>query len=106
MIYHQELIILLYKQLTLSDTRSIHSAMFKTSLFLCLVYAFAAKASNVLVVFPVPSRSHQILGDELVKGLLKKGHHVTMISPFGMKEKLDNYTDIAVGELLEFKKSR
>lgn len=73
---------------------------------LCLLCAFVAKAANILVVFPIPSRSHQILGDELVKGLLRKGHEVTMASPHGLDEKSENYTDIVIDGLLEYKKSK
>lgn len=77
--------------------------------FLCsclIVTIFAANAANILVLFPVPSPSHQILGDELVKALLKKGHHVTMITPYGMKEKFKNYTEVLLEELVEYKESK
>lgn len=60
-----------YKKPSLKSD-SIHTTMmFKIYLFLGLVTAFAAEAANVLVIFPIASRSHQILGDEIVRGLLK-----------------------------------
>lgn len=34
--------------------------------------------SRVLVVFPIPSRSHTVLGDSIVKILLGAGHEVTL----------------------------
>lgn len=79
-------------------------------LLVCLVFCLAcvcvAKAANILFVFPIPSFSHQILGDELVKALIKKGHHVTMASPYKIKGKLDNYTEIVIEGMLEFKESK
>lgn len=80
--------------------------MLRTCSLLCLLLACTAKAANILVVFPIPSRSHQILGDEIVKALIKKGHHVTMASPYGMKEESENYTEIVLEGLVEYKESK
>lgn len=75
-------------------------------LLVCLASVYLIDAANVLVIFPVPSFSHQILGNELVKALIKKGHHVTMASPYHMKEKLENYTEIVLEGMLEYKESK
>lgn len=75
-------------------------------LVVCLACIFAANAANILVVFPMPSRSHQILGEELTKALLKKGHHVTMASAYRVKEKLENFTGIYLDGLVEYKESK
>ncbi|CAK1545458.1 unnamed protein product [Leptosia nina] len=49
-------------------------------LVLCtLAYCDAYK---ILVVYPMPSRSHSILGDKLVNVLVKAGHEITYITPF------------------------
>ncbi|XP_035452806.2 UDP-glucosyltransferase 2 [Spodoptera frugiperda] len=53
-------------------------------LAVCLMLA-CAEASKILVVFPLPSRSHGNLGDGVVKHLLNAGHEVTYISPFPYK---------------------
>ncbi|CAH1636135.1 unnamed protein product [Spodoptera littoralis] len=53
-------------------------------LAVCLMLA-CAEASKILVVFPLPSRSHANLGDGIVKLLLNAGHEVTYISPFPYK---------------------
>ncbi|XP_022836581.1 UDP-glucuronosyltransferase 2B15-like [Spodoptera litura] len=53
-------------------------------LAVCLMLA-CAEASKILVVFPLPSRSHGNLGDGLVKHLLNAGHEVTYITPFPYK---------------------
>ncbi|XP_075984662.1 UDP-glucosyltransferase 2-like [Anticarsia gemmatalis] len=43
------------------------------------------EASKILVVFPLPGKSHAILGDGIVRHLLNAGHEVTYISPFPYK---------------------
>ncbi|CAH1636136.1 unnamed protein product [Spodoptera littoralis] len=53
-------------------------------LAVCLMLA-CAEASKILVVFPLPSRSHGNLGDGMVKHLLNAGHEVTYITPFPYK---------------------
>ncbi|CAH0678011.1 unnamed protein product [Spodoptera exigua] len=53
-------------------------------LSVCLMLA-SAEASKILVVFPLPSRSHGNLGDGIVKHLLNAGHEVTYITPFAYK---------------------
>lgn len=38
--------------------------------------------SKILFLIPMPSKSHFILGDELIRALSKRGHEVTVVSPF------------------------
>ncbi|KAG5671714.1 hypothetical protein PVAND_001894 [Polypedilum vanderplanki] len=48
-------------------------------------------------VFPYPSKSHSILGQELFKELAQRGHQVTFLSPYPFKTKFhENYKDIAI----------
>lgn len=75
-------------------------------LLVSLACVYLADASNILAIFPVPSYSHQILGNELVKALIKNGHHVTLASPYHMKEKLDNYKEIILEGMVEYKESK
>ncbi|CAG5042806.1 unnamed protein product [Parnassius apollo] len=42
-------------------------------------------AYKILLVFPVPGRSHAILGEGYVRHLLNDGHEVTYITPITMK---------------------
>lgn len=60
-------------------------------LFICVSIA---QCGNILIVFPFPSVSHHILGEQVARGLLKKGHHVTMITNYRVKDKLENYTEV------------
>lgn len=57
---------------------------------------------KILGFFPVPGRSHYILGSSLMKGLAVKGHDVTVISPFGEAKPLKNYKDVILTGLLEY----
>lgn len=61
---------------------------------------------KLLLVFPLPSRSHYILGNELGKGLARLGHEVTMISVFEEKNPPKNYKDIVLHELIEERESK
>lgn len=57
---------------------------------------------KVLIVFPMFSPSHYILGHGLAKGLLQAGHDVTIISPFKAQTPLANYTEIVLEGLADF----
>ncbi|XP_058461853.1 UDP-glycosyltransferase UGT5-like [Malaya genurostris] len=52
------------------------------------------EAAKILGVFPTTSKSHYTVGSALMKALAKKGHEVTVISPFPQKKQLKNYHDI------------
>nr|AHY99684.1 UDP-glycosyltransferase 40U1 [Spodoptera littoralis] len=60
------------------------------------VLLVCAEASKVLVVFPLPSRSHANLGDGIVRHLLNAGHEVTYITPFVYKNAPPNLRTIDV----------
>ncbi|KAJ3642499.1 hypothetical protein Zmor_025270 [Zophobas morio] len=40
------------------------------------------QSARILIVFPLPERSHYILASSLAKALAEKGHDITMVSPF------------------------
>ncbi|XP_052756565.1 UDP-glucosyltransferase 2-like [Galleria mellonella] len=52
--------------------------------FLIFVFLNASfsESYKILVSFPVPSKSHKILGDGVVRHLVKAGHEVTYITPY------------------------
>lgn len=41
----------------------------------------AAECANILMIFPTPSISHQIVFQALVKDLAARGHHLTVLTP-------------------------
>jgi len=55
----------------------------------------ACSAYRFLGVFPLAGRSHYIIAESLMKGLIDKGHQVDVMSPFLQKKPYPNYTDIA-----------
>lgn len=77
------------------------------SLFVVIVIVVVSDVdtANILFVFPIPSRSHQIMVKELYKALIARGHHITMISSYPLEEKLENYTDVYIEGMLEYKES-
>ncbi|XP_022921076.2 UDP-glycosyltransferase UGT4-like isoform X1 [Onthophagus taurus] len=64
---------------------------------ICSLYNLG-KAANILGVFPIPSKSHDILGSTLCKHLSNLGHNVTYISPF-LHESQKDFHHIYVKEI-------
>ncbi|KAJ8711849.1 hypothetical protein PYW08_008803 [Mythimna loreyi] len=64
-------------------------------LLICVIVA-CSEGAKILVVFPMPSRSHGNLGDGYVRHLLKAGHEVTYITPFKYKNAPANLRTIDV----------
>ncbi|KAG6460675.1 UDP-glucosyltransferase 2 [Manduca sexta] len=63
----------------------------------CLLQGlWCLSAYHVLVVFPVPSRSHNALGKGVVDALLQAGHEVSWATPYPPKEKVKNLNIIDV----------
>ncbi|XP_058451969.1 UDP-glucosyltransferase 2-like isoform X4 [Malaya genurostris] len=50
--------------------------------------------SRILAIFPAPETSHQIVFRALIKGLLERGHHVTMMTPIPFETDNPNITQI------------
>ncbi|KAL0818834.1 hypothetical protein ABMA28_008154 [Loxostege sticticalis] len=57
-----------------------------------------ADAARILVVFPMPSPSHVILGDAVVKHLAAAGHDITYITPVPKKTFPQNVQQVDVSE--------
>ncbi|XP_045538277.1 UDP-glucosyltransferase 2-like [Papilio machaon] len=54
------------------------------SVILFLITNYLCSAYKILLMFPVPGRSHAILGEGFVRHLLNDGHEVTYITPIIM----------------------
>ncbi|XP_022815699.1 UDP-glucuronosyltransferase 2B15-like [Spodoptera litura] len=87
---------------------------FRCLLFCVVISLCSCHAYKILAVFPMPSPSHGILGDNMVKHLLNAGHEVTYVTPYIQKQK--NQTNLhlvdvneiekffkAAGDMLDFK---
>lgn len=51
---------------------------------------------NILVIWPLLSKSHFLVYEELGKTLAIRGHNLTVISHFAQKHPLPNYMDISL----------
>jgi len=85
---HREIAVgeLLYKVLTL-----LLKMHFLIIFITCLCNTDGA---NILGIFPMPSKSHMMVHSALMKELVRRGHHVTVFSPFPEKYPIENFTDI------------
>ncbi|XP_044728495.1 UDP-glycosyltransferase UGT5-like [Chrysoperla carnea] len=63
-------------------------------LFVIVCLISQNNAYKILGVFASASKSHFLLGSELMKSLAASGHEVTMISSFPLKKPVKNYRDI------------
>lgn len=61
-------------------------------IFILTISVFSEE-SNILAVFPIPSKSHHVMFQAIIKGLINKGHNVTLVSPYEINA---NFTQIVV----------
>ncbi|CAH1403023.1 unnamed protein product [Nezara viridula] len=57
--------------------------------------------ANILGMFPFPTFSHTNAYIPILKELARRGHNVTMVSPYPLKEKIPNYNDIVLDNTLD-----
>ncbi|XP_053625091.1 UDP-glucosyltransferase 2-like isoform X2 [Plodia interpunctella] len=72
-------------------------------IFVCLLVVSSFEfclCSRVLVVFPVPWRSHAVLGNSVVKTLVETGHEVTYVTPFPREMAAERLTYVDVSDAL------
>lgn len=53
-------------------------------------------AARILAVLPLPSTSHFVMGEALLRGLAARGHQVDVLSHFPLKNPPPNYRDISL----------
>jgi glucuronosyltransferase len=71
------------------------SLFWKTNILITLItYQSATEGANILGIFPMPIKSHMTVHSALVKELARRGHQVTVFSPFPEKYPIQNITDI------------
>lgn len=54
------------------------------------------RSANILVFAPLPFKSHFSGFQPLFKELANRGHNLTVVSNFPLKEPMENYTDIPI----------
>jgi glycosyltransferase involved in cell wall biosynthesis len=71
-------------------------------LILLFLFSFnCVQGANILGLYFHAGKSHHILGEMLLKELARRGHNVTMASPFPLAQPFPNYTDIHLTGILE-----
>uniref|UniRef100_A0A1W7R8N0 UDP-glucuronosyltransferase n=1 Tax=Aedes albopictus TaxID=7160 RepID=A0A1W7R8N0_AEDAL len=82
--------------------------MLKNTLPLLFLSALAwhhADSSRILAVFVFPGRSHWMMIDAILNGLLDRGHQVTCIANYPLSRKHENYTELRVAPIYDFWKN-
>ncbi|XP_053657919.1 UDP-glycosyltransferase UGT5-like [Anopheles marshallii] len=76
----------------------VSSERIATLVTLCLFVTLCPQATSyrILGINTSPSQSHVIVQDALMKELARRGHHVTMVSPYKESEQVPNYRKITV----------
>ncbi|XP_060527648.1 UDP-glycosyltransferase UGT5-like isoform X2 [Cylas formicarius] len=75
--------------------------MIRFIIIFVLFFVSCGYCANVLIIFPMPGKSHYILGNGLAKGLAKHGFNVTLVSPFEEKHLPENYNQIVLDGILK-----
>jgi len=76
----------LYKMATL---------FWKTQVLIIMITCLCTTdGANILGIFPIPVNRHMTVHSPLMKELARRGHQVTVFSPFPEKYPIQNFTDI------------
>ncbi|XP_058445384.1 UDP-glucosyltransferase 2-like [Malaya genurostris] len=65
-------------------------------IMLVTIAGHTSSGYRILSIAVSPSRSHVIVQEALVKELARRGHQVTMVSPFPSTKPIENYREITV----------
>ncbi|XP_050679315.1 UDP-glycosyltransferase UGT5-like [Leptidea sinapis] len=65
---------------------------------LLFLFIYCCDGYKLLLFFPLPGKSHGILGEAMVHHLVKAGHEVTYIAPYPLKKPAENVRYIDVSE--------
>lgn len=71
-----------------------------------LSFSHVTLADKILVLIPSASKSHHILGEALSTTLAKKGHQVSLYTVFPSGKNMENYTEVYLDGLLEYKQRK
>ncbi|XP_068632421.1 UDP-glycosyltransferase UGT5-like isoform X2 [Battus philenor] len=66
-----------------------------------LVILHDVNSARILGLFPHPGKSHQMVFEPLLRELAKRGHHITTVSFFPLKNPPENYTDVSLESISE-----
>ncbi|XP_023312103.1 UDP-glucuronosyltransferase 2B15 [Anoplophora glabripennis] len=70
-------------------------------IFIILMAVALTECKRVLGIYGHPGKSHQTFGEVILTKLAERGHKVTMVSAFPLKDPIPNYKDIYLDGFLE-----
>ncbi|CAG4985721.1 unnamed protein product [Parnassius apollo] len=73
------------------------------SVLLLCAFSNGVHSARVLGLFPHTGKSHQMVFEPLLRTLAERGHHVTTVSFFPLKNPIENYTDISLEGISEIR---
>lgn len=68
----------------------------KTIFVLIVLHFTVIQSHNIFIAIDFPARSSSVFLNPLMKALVERRHHLTVISNFAQREKLPNYDEILV----------
>ena len=80
------------------------SSRILSCLILMTILNFVSGA-KILGIFPIPSRSHMAVNIALMKELARRGHEVTVLTPYPSTETIPNYNHVKIMEVDVFRKA-
>ncbi|CAK1600690.1 unnamed protein product [Parnassius mnemosyne] len=73
------------------------------SVLLLCAFSNDVHSARVLGLFPHTGKSHQMVFEPLLRTLAERGHQVTTVSFFPLKDPIENYTDISLEGIYEIR---
>ena len=73
----------------------------KSILMIVMTLLVGSDCSRILAFLPIPFRSHQVVFQAIIRELVLRGHEVTSVTPFPMKDPPDNLTELLVPDFSE-----
>lgn len=61
---------------------------------------------KILAVLPLASKSHWLIGHEIVKSLVDAGHEATVLTPYPLKDKIKNYEEVDISYIIKYFEKR
>lgn len=80
--------------------------LFGSIIVLLIGLVSSIECYKVLIVSPFVAKSHSIIGEAYMRGLIDAGHEVTMITAYKMKVSSKNYKEIYLEGVDKVNKSK
>ncbi|KAJ4441095.1 hypothetical protein ANN_10945, partial [Periplaneta americana] len=68
-------------------------------LLLVVVTLHGSDGARILGLFPIPGRSHMNVNAAIIEELARRGHQVTVVSPFPLAKPIPNYTEMVMKKM-------